>query len=165
MHLVPKCNREVTNNEQNKLIYNICTYLGSGNSPPPAIVALMRESNSSSPRMASCKWRGVIRFTLRSLEAFPANSSTCKSIRNTHTVQLPDHSACAEQVGAQGNGIGSGMLAKTGAIAYFSSEVLEDSRTVHSCCGSYTTMAGCAGLQVPVDTSHWKLTRQSQEHQ
>lgn len=46
------------------------------NSPPPAMVALMRESNSSSPRMASCRWRGVIRFTFRSLEAFPANSST-----------------------------------------------------------------------------------------
>lgn len=47
------------------------------NSPPPAIVALMRESNSSSPRMASCKWRGVIRFTFKSLEALPANSRTC----------------------------------------------------------------------------------------
>lgn len=46
------------------------------NSPPPAIVALIRESNSSSPRMASCKWRGVIRFTFKSLEALPANSST-----------------------------------------------------------------------------------------
>lgn len=44
--------------------------------PPPAIVALMSESSSSSPLMASCKWRGVIRFTLRSLDAFPANSRT-----------------------------------------------------------------------------------------
>ena len=44
--------------------------------PPPAIVALMRESNSSSPRIASCKWRGVIRFTFKSFDAFPANSST-----------------------------------------------------------------------------------------
>lgn len=41
--------------------------------------------------------------------------------------------------------------------AYFSSEVLKDSSTVHSCCGSYTTMAGCASLQVPVDTTHWEL--------
>lgn len=47
-------------------------------SPPPAIVALMSESNSSSPLMASCKWRGVIRFTLRSFDAFPANSRTCE---------------------------------------------------------------------------------------
>uniref|UniRef100_A0A0E9WRC8 Uncharacterized protein n=1 Tax=Anguilla anguilla TaxID=7936 RepID=A0A0E9WRC8_ANGAN len=47
-----------------------------GMTPPPAIVALMSESNSSSPRIASCKWRGVIRFTFKSLEAFPANSRT-----------------------------------------------------------------------------------------
>lgn len=40
------------------------------------MVALISESNSSSPRIASCKWRGVIRFTLRSLEALPASSST-----------------------------------------------------------------------------------------
>lgn len=47
--------------------------------PPPAMVALISESNSSSPRIASCKWRGVIRFTLRSLEALPASSSTYKA--------------------------------------------------------------------------------------
>lgn len=47
-----------------------------GMTPPPAIVALMRLSNSSSPRMASCKWRGVIRFTFKSFEALPANSNT-----------------------------------------------------------------------------------------
>ena len=47
-----------------------------GITPPPAMVALMSVSSSSSPRMASCKWRGVIRFTFRSLEAFPASSST-----------------------------------------------------------------------------------------
>ena len=41
------------------------------------MVALMRLSNSSSPRIASCKWRGVIRLTFKSLEAFPANSKTC----------------------------------------------------------------------------------------
>lgn len=48
-----------------------------GMTPPPAMVALISVSSSSSPRMASCKWRGVIRFTLRSLEALPASSSTC----------------------------------------------------------------------------------------
>lgn len=47
-----------------------------GITPPPAIVALIRVSNSSSPRIASCKCLGVIRFTLRSLEAFPASSRT-----------------------------------------------------------------------------------------
>lgn len=41
--------------------------------------------------------------------------------------------------------------------AYFSSEVLKNGSTVNSCCGSYTTMAGCASLQVPVDTTHREL--------
>merc|ERR1719263_2147904 len=36
----------------------------------------MSVSNSSSPRIASCRWRGVMRFTFRSLEAFPASSRT-----------------------------------------------------------------------------------------
>lgn len=47
-----------------------------GMTPPPAIVALIRLSNSSSPRIASCRCLGVIRLTFRSLDAFPANSST-----------------------------------------------------------------------------------------
>lgn len=65
-----------------------------GMTPPPAMVALIRVSNSSSPRIASCKCRGVIRFTcvhllrefferklnrqftFKSLDALPASSST-----------------------------------------------------------------------------------------
>ena len=47
-----------------------------GMTPPPAMVALTRVSSSSSPRMASIKWRGVTRLTLRSLAAFPASSRT-----------------------------------------------------------------------------------------
>merc|ERR1719174_3284087 len=47
-----------------------------GMTPPPAIVALMSVSSSSSPRMASWRWRGVMRFILRSLHALPASSST-----------------------------------------------------------------------------------------
>lgn len=61
------------------------------NSPPPAIVALIRESNSSSPRMASCKWRGVIRFTFKSLEALPANSSTCEQKKNPQKINSHTH--------------------------------------------------------------------------
>ena len=34
-----------------------------GMTPPPAMVALIRVSSSSSPRMASCRWRGVMRLT------------------------------------------------------------------------------------------------------
>nr|GMD78809.1 3-ketoacyl-CoA synthase 1 [Ipomoea batatas] len=47
-----------------------------GITPPPAIVPLIRVSSSSSPRIASCKCLGVIRFTFRSLLAFPASSNT-----------------------------------------------------------------------------------------
>jgi hypothetical protein len=54
--------------------------------PPPAIVALIKISNSSSPLIANYKCLGVILLTLirligrvkplKSLEAFPANSNT-----------------------------------------------------------------------------------------
>jgi len=47
-----------------------------GMTPPPAMVALMRVSSSSSPLIASCKCLGVILLTLRSLEALPASSKT-----------------------------------------------------------------------------------------
>lgn len=39
--------------------------------PPPAMVARTSVSSSSSPRMASWRWRGVMRFTRRSLDALP----------------------------------------------------------------------------------------------
>lgn len=45
-----------------------------GRTPPPAMVALIIVSSSSSLRIASCKCRGVILFLLKSLHAFPANS-------------------------------------------------------------------------------------------
>ena len=44
--------------------------------PPPAIVALIKESSSSSPRTANWRCLGVILFTFNSLLAFPANSKT-----------------------------------------------------------------------------------------
>jgi len=47
-----------------------------GMTPPPAIVALIRVSSSSSPLMANCKCLGVILFTFKSFEALPANSRT-----------------------------------------------------------------------------------------
>lgn len=47
-----------------------------GMTPPPAMVALIRVSSSSSPLMASYKCLGVILFTFKSLLAFPANSNT-----------------------------------------------------------------------------------------
>jgi len=40
------------------------------------MVALMRQSSSSSPLIASWRCLGVILLTLKSFEAFPANSRT-----------------------------------------------------------------------------------------
>lgn len=55
-----------------------------GRTPPKAMVARIRLSSSSSPRMASWRWRGVIRFTFRSLAALPASSST-SAVRYSRT--------------------------------------------------------------------------------
>jgi hypothetical protein len=44
--------------------------------PPPAMVALIKISSSSSPLIANYKCLGVILLTLKSFEAFPANSKT-----------------------------------------------------------------------------------------
>ena len=61
-----------------KLKNDICMYTTTDTSiPPPAIVAFMRVSNSSSPLMANCRCLGVILFTFKSFEQLPANSRTC----------------------------------------------------------------------------------------
>ena len=54
------------------------------------VTTLMSESNSSSPRMASCRCRGVILFTRKSLLALPANSST-SAVRYSRMAALPQH--------------------------------------------------------------------------
>ena len=64
------------------LFFFFCSTLSSrarlmcGRTPPKAMVARISVSSSSSPRMASCRWRGVMRFTLRSFAALPASSRT-----------------------------------------------------------------------------------------
>ena len=58
-----------------------------GMTPPPAIVALINVSNSSSPRIASWRCLGVILFTFRSLDALPANSST-SAVRYSRMAEL-----------------------------------------------------------------------------
>ena len=69
-----------------------------GRTPPKAIVARMSVSSSSSPRMASCRWRGVIRFTLRSLAAFyftrvsDENPAEGRGYRVTHSCKLENFS-------------------------------------------------------------------------
>ena len=47
-----------------------------GITPPPAIVALIKVSSSSSPLIANYKCLGVILLTFKSLLAFPASSNT-----------------------------------------------------------------------------------------
>jgi len=58
-----------------------------GITPPPAMVALMSVSSSSSPLIASCRCLGVILFTLRSLDAFPASSRT-SAVRYSNIAEL-----------------------------------------------------------------------------
>lgn len=53
----------------------------NGNTPPPAIVARTSVSSSSSPRIASCKCRGVMRLTRRSFDALPVFSKQCSEHR------------------------------------------------------------------------------------
>lgn len=108
--------------------------------PPPAMVALIKESSSSSPLMASCKWRGVIRFTFRSLDAFPANSSTLK-----------------EGQSLVGQKPGGGGAATAGTERYLRGEILEDGRAVHGRRGTHPAVAGGSGLEVSVNTPHREL--------
>lgn len=42
---------------------------------------------------------------------------------------------------------------------YLGREVFENSRAVHRCGGSHSTVAGGSGLEVSVDTTHWELQR------
>lgn len=62
------------------LVFFVCLRISAlwmcGMTPPPAMVALIRVSSSSSPLIANWRCLGVILFTLRSLLAFPANSRT-----------------------------------------------------------------------------------------
>ena len=55
---------------------NIRARLICGSTPSKGSIASIRASSSSSPRMASRKWRGVIHLTLRCLAALPANLRT-----------------------------------------------------------------------------------------
>lgn len=64
--------------------FNSRARLMCGRTPPKAIVARMSVSSSSSPRIASCRWRGVIRLTFKSLAAFPASSRT-SAVRYSRT--------------------------------------------------------------------------------
>jgi hypothetical protein len=57
----------------------------NGITPPPAIVARTRISSSSSPRIASCRCRGVIRFTRRSFDALPGYQSYISTKRRHDT--------------------------------------------------------------------------------
>jgi hypothetical protein len=53
----------------------------NGKTPPPAIVARTSVSSSSSPRIASCKCRGVMRLTRRSFDALPLQRHEYKAQR------------------------------------------------------------------------------------
>jgi hypothetical protein len=107
-----------------------------GRTPPKAIVARMRVSSSSSPRIASCRWRGVIRLTLRSLAAFcfipVSDEDPAEGIyRATHSCQLEN----------------------------FSGEVFEDSCDVYGGLSSNTHLVLGVVLQETLDTTAGELDK------
>ena len=82
-----------------------------GITPPPAMVALISVSNSSSPRIANCKWRGLIRFTFKSFDALPWNGRkknrskhrslgkfTYQLIRALQQLNIPKWQPCTPQL-------------------------------------------------------------------
>jgi hypothetical protein len=113
-----------------------------GRTPPKAMVARMRESSSSSPRMASWRWRGVIRLTLRSLAAFysPRYISTAQTGQiwweMTHSCELEN----------------------------FRGEVFEDSGNVDGCLRSNAHFVLGIVLQETLDTTARELDRKYRQH-
>ncbi|KAF1758159.1 hypothetical protein GCK72_014617 [Caenorhabditis remanei] len=98
------------------------------------MVALMRVSSSSSPRMARWRCLGVIRFTLRSLEAFPASS-------RTSAVRYSRIAALKEDLEDFVNTV-SGLPVNCG-------------------CGSNTSTGSGSLLQETMNTSDWELESSS----
>ena len=102
-----------------------------GSTPPPAIVARISASSSSSPRIASCRWRGVIRFTRRSLDALPGAGQWLRS--------------------------GGVHAERTRKLEHLGGEVLKDGARVYGRLGTHTHVVLRAALEVPVNTAHREL--------
>lgn len=121
-----------------------------GRTPPKAMVARIRVSSSSSPRMASCKWRGVIRLTLRSLAAF------CRGpkILRQHPGQeaIGSSRAVSQHVGDKRNAWTYACKLKN-----FSSQILEHSGDVDGSFGADAHLVLGVRLEKPLDTTAGKL--------
>ena len=69
-----------SSNQQEAHFFFVCFMMRAlwmcGMTPPPAMVALIKVSSSSSPLIARSKCLGVILLTFKSFEAFPASSRT-----------------------------------------------------------------------------------------
>ena len=115
--------------------FNRSARLICGRTPPKAIVARMRASSSSSPRMASWRWRGVIRLTLRSLAAFYSSryisTAQIRQIwwETSHSCELED----------------------------FRREIFEDSGNVDGCLRSNAHLVLGVVLQETLDTTAGEL--------
>lgn len=105
-----------------------------GSTPPKAMVALMRVSSSSSPRMASWRWRGVMRLTLRSLAAF------CGT-RRQHPAEAGVKAAATHPCELQN----------------FSSQVLEHRGDIDGRLGAYAHLVLCVLLEEALDTTAREL--------
>ena len=111
------------------------------------MVALIRVSSSSSPRIASCRWRGVMRFTRRSLDAFPVARRQLR-----HTRAQRSYAAYT----ARYRGVYEAET-RTGKLEHLGSEILEDGRCVHSGLRAYPDVVLRSLLEVTVDTANGEL--------
>lgn len=125
-----------------------------GRTPPKAMVARIRVSSSSSPRMASCKWRGVIRLTLRSLAAFWGTK-----IASASTAWFQRSQAAAEQVlqcNTERDG-GDKEVTHACELENLGSEILEDGGNVDGGLGANTHLVLGVCLEETLDTTAGEL--------
>lgn len=108
-----------------------------GRTPPKAMVARMRVSSSSSPRIASCKCRGVIRLTFKSFAAF-------------YLIISPSSSAFAK------------LGTYSCELENLSCKIFEDCCNVDGCLGSNAHLVLRVVLQETLDTTTWELNILSQ---
>jgi hypothetical protein len=96
-----------------------------GSTPPKAIVARISVSSSSSPRMASCKWRGVIRFSFRSLEALPTRHESETRAKRA-SIYVPSSNLRSRACDAR--------VLLTGELEHFGRQVLQHGGDIDGSC-------------------------------
>lgn len=124
-----------------------------GRTPPKAMVARIRVSSSSSPRMASCRWRGVMRLTLRSLAAFYIRSVASVSSLFCLLGEIPGSSETACRM-THDDGDACTYACE---LEDFGSQVLEHGRDIDGSFGADAHLVLGVGLEEALDTTAGEL--------